>query len=171
MEREKALIEVCNTDEEIGRMFKYSIADFTLDKIDMLVTILIQETQLTNYVIDYPVATIICGQDHLKKLTKSIGKIIYHEEGTSYLLTAVGLLKNADNKYDAKIFIDWLLQDGAQMSLQKNNIFYMPTNQTGLAYKTINIDNVKLLDNKLGNKTDVQNRLMNRWIKEVRLSN
>ena len=98
-------------------------------------------------------------------------KIIYPEEGTSYLLTAVGLLKNADNKYDAKIFIDWLLQDGAQMSLQKNNIFYMPTNQTGLAYKTINIDNVKLLDNKLGNKTDVQNRLMNRWIKEVRLSN
>lgn len=80
MEREKAFIEVCNTDEEIGRMFKYSIADFTLDKIDMLVTILIQETQLTNYVIDYPVATIICGQDHLKKLTESIGEILYHEE-------------------------------------------------------------------------------------------
>lgn len=80
MEREKAFIEVCNTDEEIGRMFKYSIADFTLDKIDMLVTILIQETQLTNYVIDYPVATIICGQDHSKKLTESIGEILYHEE-------------------------------------------------------------------------------------------
>ena len=98
-------------------------------------------------------------------------KIIYPEEGTSYLLTAVALLKNAENKSDAKQFIDWLLQDGAQMCLQKNNIFYMPTNQTGLAYKTLNIDNIKLLENNLNVKSDLQNRLMERWIKEVRLSN
>ena len=47
----------------------------------------------------------------------------------------------------------------------------MPTNQTGLAYKTLNIYNIKLLENNLNVKSDLQNRLMERWIKEVRLSN
>lgn len=98
-------------------------------------------------------------------------KIIYPEEGTSYLLTGVALLKNANNKSDAKQFIDWLLQDGSQMSMQRNNIFYMPTNQTGLAYKTLNIDNINLFENKLNVKPDIQKRLMERWIKEVRLNN
>ena len=76
MIREKAIIEECNTDEAVGRKFKYSIADYSLDKIDILVTILIQETQLTQYLIDYPVATIICAQSHLEKLTESTAKII-----------------------------------------------------------------------------------------------
>ena len=80
MIREKAIIEECNTDEAVGRKFKYSIADYSLDKIDILVTILIQETQLTQYLIDYPVATIICAQSHLEKLTESTAKIIYHRE-------------------------------------------------------------------------------------------
>ena len=78
--REKAVIEVCNTDEAIGRLFKYSIDNYTLDKIDILVTILIQETQLTRYLIDYPVATIFCSQGHLKKLAESSYQIIYHKE-------------------------------------------------------------------------------------------
>lgn len=57
------------------------------------------------------------------------------------------------------------------MSMQRNNIFYMPTNQTGLAYKTLNIDNINLFENKLNVKPDIQKRLMERWIKEVRLNN
>ena len=57
------------------------------------------------------------------------------------------------------------------MSFEINNIFYLFLFFFGFDGEAREREGGKVLDNKLGNKPDVQNRLMNRWIKEVRLSN
>lgn len=77
---EQAKIEVRNWDNIVGRFFNYSFADFSLDQIDILNTILLTETQCVSYSIDYPIATIECGYSHLVNLANSVETIVYHEE-------------------------------------------------------------------------------------------
>ena len=87
MIKEQTEIEVCNNDENVGRFFKYSFADFSLDQIDILNTVLKEETQCVKYSIDYPSAIIECAHRHLVNLVESTGAIVYHEELEEHIST------------------------------------------------------------------------------------
>lgn len=95
--------------------------------------------------------------------------IIHPEEGTAYLLTGAGLIKDAPQQAEAKLFINWLTQDNAQAALQRNKLYFVPTNPEIPAYKSYDTKNMKLLDNKLVNQ-EQQKQLLDKWVQTVRLN-
>lgn len=96
-------------------------------------------------------------------------KIIYPAEGTSYILTGVGITtQDALKNRAAENFSDWLLSDNAQMVLQKNGFYFIPTNPRTLAYKTFAGKNLTLL-NREENFTEEQRQdFLERWVKYIR---
>ena len=98
-------------------------------------------------------------------------KIIYPADGTSYILTGVGIT-TADTMKNlaAKNFSDWLLSDDAQLTLQKNGFYFLPTNPGTLAYKSFAGKNLVLLDkSKTFSEVERQN-FLERWIKYIRFN-
>ena len=97
-------------------------------------------------------------------------KIIYPADGTGYLLTGFAITtKDAAKNQVAAKFADWLLGDEAQLYLQTNGFYFVPTNPQTLAYKSFAGNNMILLDNRQ-NFSDEQRRVyLDRWIKDVRL--
>jgi len=98
-------------------------------------------------------------------------KIIYPADGTSYLLTGVGITTaDAKKNLAAVNFADWLLTDDAQIILQKNGFYFLSTNPTTLAYKTFAGKNIALLDkSKTFSETEKQN-FLERWVKYIRFN-
>ena len=96
--------------------------------------------------------------------------IIYPEDGTSFLLTGAGLVKGATHSEEAKQFIDWLIQDGAQLVLQINKVYYTPTNPEIRIYKDHADKNVKLFDKNDTHTLAQQHEIMEKWVQTVRLS-
>ncbi len=95
-------------------------------------------------------------------------KIIYPDEGTAFLLTGAGLVNGAPHSTEAKQFLDWLTQDVAQATLEKNNFYFIPTNPESRIYKEYAAKNIKLFDAK-DTLTDEQKRqLLDKWIQTVR---
>jgi len=97
-------------------------------------------------------------------------KVIYPEDGTSFLLTGIGLVLGTQHESDAKQFIDWLLQDAAQNVLAKNNFYFIPTNPETLIYRNYGTKNIVLLDNKEIYTSEQKNQLLDKWVKTVRLA-
>ena len=97
-------------------------------------------------------------------------KIIYPADGTSYILTGVGIVA-ADSKKNsaATKFADWLLGDEVQIALQKNGFYFIPTNPQTLAYKTFAGKNLELFDNSQQFTAQQRHEFLDRWVKEVRL--
>ncbi len=93
-------------------------------------------------------------------------KIIYPADGTSYILTGVGITKN--NSAAAK-FADWLLSDDAQIALQKNGFYFIATNPRTLAYKTFAGKNLVLFDDSQKFTAEERHEFLDRWVKDVRL--
>lgn len=96
--------------------------------------------------------------------------IVYPEDGTSFLLTGVGLVANTKHETEAKQFIDWLLQDAAQNILVQNNFYFIPSNPESLVYKNYATKNIKLLENKETFTTEQKSQLLDKWVKTVRLA-
>ena len=96
-------------------------------------------------------------------------KIIYPEDGTSYLLTGVGITtQDAKKNLAAKNFADWLLSDDAQLTLQTNGFYFLSTNPNTLAYKTFAGKNIVLL-NESKNFSEVEKQnFLERWVKYIR---
>lgn len=96
-------------------------------------------------------------------------KIIYPEDGTSYLLTGVGITtQDAKKNLAAKNFADWLLSDNAQLTLQTNGFYFLSTNPNTLAYKTFAGKNIVLL-NESKNFSEVEKQnFLERWVKYIR---
>jgi len=97
-------------------------------------------------------------------------KIIYPADGTAYLLTgfAITTTDAAKNQVAAK-FADWLLSDEAQLYLQTNGFYFVPTNPQTLAYKSFAGKNLLLLDNHQNFSEEQQRVFLDRWIKDIRL--
>ncbi|MBR3747323.1 MAG: extracellular solute-binding protein [Selenomonadaceae bacterium] len=97
-------------------------------------------------------------------------KIIYPADGTSYLLTgfAITTTDDAKNQLAAK-FSDWLLGDEAQIYLQTNGFYFVPTNPQTLAYKSFAGKNLALLNNNQNFSDEQKQAFLNRWINDVRL--
>lgn len=97
-------------------------------------------------------------------------KIIYPADGTSYLLTGFGITTSdaAKNQVAAK-FADWLLGDEAQLYLQTNGFYFIPTNPQTLAYKSFAGKNLELFDNQQTFSYEQRLDFLFRWVNEVRL--
>ena len=97
-------------------------------------------------------------------------KIIYPADGTSYLLTGFAITTTdvAKNQVAAK-FADWLLGDEAQLYLQTNGFYFIPTNPQTLAYKSFAGKNLLLFDNQPTFSDKQQQDFLYRWMNEVRL--
>ncbi len=97
-------------------------------------------------------------------------KIIYPADGTSWLLTGVAITTTdaAKNPVAAK-FADWLLSDEAQLYLQTNGFYFLPTNPQTLAYKSFAGKNLALFDNRQRFSLDQRQAFLNRWVNDVRL--
>ncbi len=93
-------------------------------------------------------------------------RVVYPTDGTSYLLTGAGLLR--DDRPLAQDFFDWLLSDGAQLTLQQENVFFVPTNPGTLAYKQLAGKDVVLFDKIPAFTADERSELLDRWLKNVR---
>ena len=97
-------------------------------------------------------------------------KIIYPADGTSYLLTGFAITTTdvAKNQVAAK-FADWLLGDEAQLYLQTNGFYFIPTNPQTLAYKSFAGKNLLLFDNRANFSDKQRQEFLYRWINDVRL--
>ena len=97
-------------------------------------------------------------------------KIIYPADGTSWILTGVAITTTdaAKNPVAAK-FADWLLGDEAQLYLQTNGFYFLPTNPQTLAYKSFAGKNLALFDNRQRFSYDQRQAFLNRWVNDVRL--
>ena len=97
-------------------------------------------------------------------------KIIYPADGTSYLLTGFAITTSdaAKNQVAVK-FGDWLLGDEAQLYLQTNGFYFIPTNPQTLAYKTFAGKNLLLFDNRATFSDNQRQEFFYRWLNDVRL--
>ncbi|WP_177505847.1 extracellular solute-binding protein [Anaerosinus sp.] len=95
-------------------------------------------------------------------------QIIYPEEGSSYSLTGFGILSGTKHKAETVQFMHWLVSDDAQMCLQANKFFFMPTNQESLAYKSFSGKNLILLKNDVNYTKKEKETLLDNWVKNVR---
>lgn len=95
-------------------------------------------------------------------------QIVYPADGTAYTLTGCGILKETQNQAAAQSFADWLLSDEAQLALQGQDFYFVPTNPATLAYKSFAGKNIVLFSHEQP-FTDVQrHELLDRWVKEIR---
>lgn len=97
-------------------------------------------------------------------------KIIYPADGTSWILTGFGITTDdaAKTQVAAK-FADWLLGDEAQLYLQTNGFYFIPTNPQTLAYKSFAGKNLALFDNRPKYSYEQQLNFLYRWVNDVRL--
>lgn len=95
-------------------------------------------------------------------------QVIYPEEGTSYTLTGFGILKGAKHKTEVVQFMHWLISDDAQMCLQSNKFFFVPTNQESLSYKSFSGKNLQLFKKDMNYTEAEKDDLLNRWVKNIR---
>ena len=93
-------------------------------------------------------------------------RIVHPVDGTAYMLTGAGLLRA--NKPLAQDFFEWLLSDGAQLTLQRENVFFVPTNTGTLAYKQLAGKNIALFDKKENFTPAERSALLDRWLQNVR---
>ena len=97
-------------------------------------------------------------------------KIIYPADGTSYLLTGMGITTaDAAKSQIAAKFSDWLLSDEAQLYLQTNGFYFIPTNPQTLAYKSFAGKNLVLFENRGDFSEKQRQEFLYRWINDVRL--
>ena len=97
-------------------------------------------------------------------------KVIYPADGTSWLLTGVAITtKDAAKNQVAAKFADWLLGDEAQLYLQTNGFYFLPTNPQTLAYKSFAGKNLVLFDNQQKFSEEQRQAFLNRWVNDVRL--
>lgn len=96
-------------------------------------------------------------------------KIIYPIDGTSYLLTGVGISTVDPSKIkEAEMFSDWLLSDEAQRVLQANGFYFLSTNPQTLAHKKFAGKNLNLFSNVQNFTPEQKYQFLDRWVKQVR---
>ncbi len=97
-------------------------------------------------------------------------KIVYPADGTSYMLTGTAIIANAapEDRATAQKFADWLLGDEAQLALQKNGFYFIPTNPDTVAYKNFGGRNLVLFDEKWYYTAQERHDFLDRWMKYIR---
>ncbi len=101
-------------------------------------------------------------------------EVIVPCEGTGYELGGVSIIKGARNEDNAKLFVDWVMSKEAQESMWKDTQdHHILTNVKAQASPfALKPSEVNLIDydfSKYGSK-DIRNRLIKRWLNDVKLA-
>ncbi len=97
-------------------------------------------------------------------------RIIYPADGTAFMLTGVAISSVDDGRLGAAAeFSDWLLSDEAQLVLQRNDFYFVPTNPQTLAYKKFAGKNLRLFDVKTDFDERQRYNFLDYWVKQIRL--
>lgn len=97
--------------------------------------------------------------------------IIYPADGTTYRLTAAGILTASRQQEESADFIKWLLGDEVQLELQRHQYYYVPTNYGSLTYKEFAGKNIAFME-KYTILDDINKKIyLDRWVKDIRLAN
>ncbi|MBP2652045.1 MAG: hypothetical protein H6Q74_2870 [Firmicutes bacterium] len=97
--------------------------------------------------------------------------IIHPEDGTAYILTAAGVLKNSPEGATARLFVDWLVQNQAQEALYDNRFYMVPTNADTAVYKRlVGKEPIPLFEYEDKLTAVDKAKLLDKWVQTVRLS-
>lgn len=97
-------------------------------------------------------------------------RLIWPEDGTSYVMTGVGLTPSGGKSALATAFADWLFTDEAIIVLRSNDLFYMPTNPTAMTTKAFVGKGHVLFEQPEEPLTEqARQKILDRWVKEVRM--
>lgn len=98
-------------------------------------------------------------------------QVVYPADGTAAMITGSGIVFRADAKAQqaAEEFADWLLSDDAQIALQEQGFYFIPTNPGTLAYKTFAGKNLVLFNQHAFYTAEEKHAFLDRWVKEIRL--
>ncbi len=97
-------------------------------------------------------------------------QIIVPADGTAFTVTGAGLAAGSPRAEDAGRFLDWLTKGAAQAVLEKNNLFFVPTNPELTAGKENKGDEISLFAYKTALTPAQKAGLLDRWVKTVRMS-
>jgi len=97
-------------------------------------------------------------------------KIFYPEDGTAFFLTGAGLVKKSARQADSTMFIDWLLQDNAQWTMQKNKYFFVPVNPESQVAKNLAMKNLELWRPALKLTPAEKQKMIDTWVQTIRLA-
>ncbi len=95
--------------------------------------------------------------------------VLYPEDGAAYVLTGIGLINGSSHQADAKQFMDWLIQYATDI-LEKDKYYVVPTSPEAHYYNTFSANNYKLLECDKYLDLDQRNKLVDTWVKTVRLN-
>ena len=96
-------------------------------------------------------------------------KLIYPADGTAFMLTGIGVLKDGEAGKNARSFGDWLLGDEGQLVLQSNGFFFVPANPSALAGKSFAGKNIVLFTKPVPADGKRKHSLLDKWVKNIRL--
>lgn len=97
-------------------------------------------------------------------------RLIWPEDGTSYVMTGVGLTPSGGKSALATAFADWLFTDEAIIVMRSNDLFYMPTNPTAMTTKAFVGKGHVLFEQPEEPLTEqARQQILDRWVKEVRM--
>lgn len=97
-------------------------------------------------------------------------KIVYPEDGTAFILTGVGLVKKSIRHADSIVLIEWLLQDHAQWTMQKNKYFFVPVNPESQVAKNLAMKNLELWRPASQLTLSEKQKLIDTWVQTIRLA-
>ncbi|MBP1764067.1 MAG: hypothetical protein H6Q65_1125 [Firmicutes bacterium] len=97
-------------------------------------------------------------------------KILYPEDGTAFYLTGAALVKKATRQTDSIMLVDWLLQDNAQWTMQKNKYFFVPVNPESRMIKNLAMKNLELWESVPNSSAKEKQKLMDTWVQTIRLA-
>ena len=97
-------------------------------------------------------------------------QVVYPADGTAAMVTGTAIAFKAGEKdaVAAKEFADWLLTDDAQLALQEQGFYFVPTNPGTLAYKSFAGKNMILFNQPGLFSTEQKHDFLDRWVKEIR---
>lgn len=96
--------------------------------------------------------------------------IVVPIEGTPYLLTGGAILKQSRMTSEAEAFVRWLLSEEAQLTLNEQSYFFVPTNPTLPSYQAFTYQADSLWDSNPFLTEKAKYRLLDKWVQEIRLA-
>lgn len=93
---------------------------------------------------------------------------LFPRDGTAFLLTGAGVLREAEHPETAKQFLDWLAQGEVQDGLQQNRYYFVHTQPEVRKRKEIVRDSVELFEMEQLPSLAKRNAQLERWIQQVR---
>lgn len=96
--------------------------------------------------------------------------LVYPKEGSPYCLTCCAVMKDSEEKEAAKRFRRWLLSEEAQLILQEQNFFFVPTDPTIPSYHALTYKPYSLWETNPFLTKEEKYKLLDKWVQEIRLA-